>query len=122
MCLSKVDKKPRQYKRKIGYKVMRQTPERRLCTADRGLTLETGVWLEDTNQKTLYTLENVAYPSGFHIFTNKKMAERYCTTHELIRKCCFDNVVATGTQRMFETGAKVVVARKIKILEENNDS
>ena len=112
MCLDKVDVKPTISGKGKGWKVFHQWVERELSPlffSHLHELFEIGEWVEDTNQN-----DGLGYPVGFHLFANEEDAMRYATRHHYWVVYCveFDEVVTTGWQQ----NAKVIVARKVKVL------
>jgi|Deesub1362A_J573_1020465.scaffolds.fasta_scaffold05460_10 hypothetical protein len=89
--------------------------------ANRTIMLKLGVWQKDSNTKFIVSSEGGAYQSGFHIFKSPEDAENWAAingwlVHDefLLVKVKYKEVVASG----YQDGIKVIVARKIKVIEE----
>lgn len=135
MCLSELKEfTPR--KDGIGYQVKRKWKLGRyplygalfrneknteICSGRMSHCLKKNRWYK-ANKKDIITYSffstKRAYESGFHVYTGLKSAQEMYARGNKIGKCIvkvkFNDVVATGLQH----GKRVVVARRIKIIEE----
>lgn len=135
MCLNKLEK----FKTTgVGWKVVlitekKYVPPLRFCCQD---SYKKRGWNIDAKDNPLSFYDNdkketVFYPTGYHIFVNKKDAKRFMIKHfeeigckEIVKKVRYKTVVATGTQTLRArtsekqeyVHAKVIVAKKFKFI------
>lgn len=110
MCLDTVDKEIKKTK-ESGWKVFKKGPRGLISLFFEGRVFPIKKWITDRRKGNVDSDE---YQKGFHIYATKHAAKRFCFRGCVMRKVEFKDVVATGTQ----IGLKVIVARKMKILEE----
>ena len=75
-------------------------------------------WIVDKKQKNIKADDKKStYLCGFHIFTNKQDAKKYCLeSNDIVAQCKFKKVVARGKQRIpRQVLLDCVVAREIFI-------
>ena len=124
MCLDTLKELPR--KIRYAYKEVRKEKNKRGETVyaptiyREGKVFRMGRWTEDfySNRNeficSAYT-RKPTYPKGFHCYTNKRyLRNEYCCWI----KVEIDDIVAYGTQDTYVGKHNVVVARKIKPVEE----
>ena len=58
-----------------------------------------------------------SYGAGFHIFKSKKCAQWWMMEDEVVVRCKYNDIVASGLQWAGEYHANVIVARKIYIMK-----
>ena len=113
MCLDTVDKKTTYKRRAIGYKAMCQAPKGTL----RGQffyseEMKLGSTYTDRKRRPISRLNRGDYPTGYHVFLDKRAAETSSSFSKIV-KVRFSDVVASGLQNLYP----VVVARTITILK-----
>ncbi len=112
MCLNRVDKKPTVTEGE-GWKVLERLGDGGLCTPYKGVAVEVGHWIRDTNDRSIMSLGDGPYQTGFHLFRTREGARHFHCPHSGERVCrvSFRDVTATGKQG----GHDSIVARKIYI-------
>ena len=126
MCLNKLDEKTRK-RGGYGFKLLHRNIDGEIRThIQRIVPLPVGKWRADPNtSETRYTetfgLSPVQeYPTGFHIFSTLKDLKRWQSglgwLSLRVFKVQFKDVVASG----FQQKCRVIVARKVKVIEEVN--
>lgn len=124
MCLRKLEKfKPRY----IGYKVFRKVKGGYLPVVQHTPMCKMGEWITDENDGVLvagivgtgylFHVYKEPYHAGFHVFETLKGVKAWrgiSGRQRVIVKVRYRKVVATG----YQVGHKVVVARKMCLLEE----
>ena len=124
MCLDKVDKEIK-VKTRRGYKIFGgNTYYIQPLIQTAGVPYPKDEWISDSRVMDISGLSpvyikghypTVSYPAGFHIFLTMVSLERWrdiAGWHSCpVYRVEFDEVVASGTQE----GARMVVARKMKI-------
>ena len=116
MCLKTVDRKIKQRKSNVGYKVMIKCKDAYLSEYTYGAfkKYELGRTYTDRKRKPIDAVY-FRYPTGYHIFTSLQSARKWhCSGVPAIVKVEYHRVVATGKQ----FNGNVVIARKMKLLEE----
>lgn len=118
MCLSTVDPKPKT-NRKTGYKVVDRSGGGLYPPCQGTGPYEVGGWITDPNKDVEIGFGPIRYPTGYHIFLSLAGAKAWTmSTGSYIVKVKFDDVVATGTQKIYGRGYRpyrVIVARKLFI-------
>ncbi len=109
MCLDTVDKEIKKTKG-FGWKrlVRNISGTYSPCCKHGFLTFKPNEWVEDICDYTLGM-----YTTGFHIEDTRQGARAWFRIGNCVRKVLYQDVVATGIQ----DGTKVIVARKMMILE-----
>ena len=105
----------------IGYKIFSQNINNTLSNVSANAIytiFKTNKWIPDINKYILYTDEtSEKYMTGFHLYASKQAANEYAKllyfALDEVWKVEFRDVVAVGKQN----GRKVIVARKIKLIE-----
>ena len=121
MCLTRVnDDKPKP--KGFGYKVMFLTPDKKLLFIyfSPKTNLVFGKWAKSSSQ-SLYTEDGDHYQSGFHIFTNSKLAKKFRTTERenypeqkvVLVRVQYEDAKVSG----FQYGQEVIVAGRMKPLK-----
>lgn len=118
MCLNRVnDDKPKP--KGFGYKVMFLTEDKKLSpiyfSFEEGLVF--GEWVKASSQ-LLYTGDGDSYRSGFHIFTNSKLAKKVRTEERegtpekqvVLVRVQYENAKVSG----FQYGQNIIVAGRMK--------
>ena len=116
MCLDTVDKEIKKTKG-FGWKVFDKENGELCASIQNSGPYPIGKWIEDEREGTLCF---GTYPTGFHIWVTEAGATPwYHPPWNTLRKVEFADVVATGRQGYTRRASHVViVARKIKILED----
>jgi len=119
MCLDIITKRNPWKSWGVGYKKYIEHCNGRLDSAV--MTCEEywdyGRWYSADETDLYTTYEGEKYTSGFHIFSTKAEAKSWGSPHSVVVKVRYRGAHTIGIQN----GAKVIVARKVKLLKEIRD-
>jgi hypothetical protein len=118
MCLLTVDKETVEVSQ--GYKVFRIDHfSKKLFGVVVEYEFKKRRWLRDTKVKNIKSLSaGRYYPTGFHVFLDKRDALLYCSGDETIHRVLVKNIVASGVQLHDRFNLKTVVCKNLYIMEE----
>lgn len=121
MCLAKVTRRNPSSKEDVGYKALAKNLAGKMYSCyqhGKMRTYPTGKWITDTNHHSV-AVNSIrgmgTFPAGFHIFKNKRDAERWSDIHihhPVIVRVKYRRVSVTGLGYWHEP---IVVARQMLI-------
>jgi len=120
MCLHRLDPKEETRQVKYGYKVFdKYRGWLRSEFFPDGDFIEYETWMVANSGKLLQAeISEEEYWSGFHVFTNKKDAFVWAQKGQVVKKVLVEGITCSGTQHYSGLYRKVVVCKRMKVLQE----